>query len=144
MTVVAPDGATADSLDTAAYVLGPERGLALVEETPGASALIVRSTPAGIQTFESSGFRKIPRARPKPAPRPIESPVPPEGALRPAPSLLRTAPPAAAGDRVEPPRAGLRPRSHARPARSAAFTWRCSRRSAPARSAARPRACRRR
>ena len=78
VTVVATDGATADSLDTAAYVLGPERGMALVEETPGASALIVRSTPAGIQTFESSGFRKIPRARPKPAPRPIESPVPPE------------------------------------------------------------------
>ena len=72
VTVVAPDGATADSLDTAAYVLGPERGLALVEETAGASALIVRSTPAGIQTFESSRFREIPRARPKPAPRPIE------------------------------------------------------------------------
>ena len=84
VTVVATDGATADSLDTAAYVLGPERGMALVEETPGASALIVRSTPAGIQTFESSRFRKIPRARSKPAARPIESSVPPRGALRPA------------------------------------------------------------
>ena len=42
VTVVAPDGATADALATAVYVLGPDRGLALVEATPGASALIVR------------------------------------------------------------------------------------------------------
>ncbi len=83
VTVVATDGATADSLDTAAYVLGPDRGLALVEETPGASALIVRSTPAGIQAFESSHFRNHPRARSKPAARPIESAVPPKEARRP-------------------------------------------------------------
>src|SRR5262249_10228552 len=42
VTVVARDGATADSLDTAVYVLGPERGMALVEATEGAAALIVR------------------------------------------------------------------------------------------------------
>ena len=87
VTVVATDGATADSLDTAAYVLGPERGLALIEATPGTSALIVRSTPSGIQTFESNGFRKIPRARSNLAAPPIESSVPPKDAPRSAPSI---------------------------------------------------------
>ena len=31
VTVVAPDGGTADALETTAYLLGPERGLKLVE-----------------------------------------------------------------------------------------------------------------
>ena len=33
VTVVARDGATADALETAAYLLGPERGLKLVDDT---------------------------------------------------------------------------------------------------------------
>ena len=45
VTVVAPDGATADALETTVYILGPERGLKLVDETPGAAAIFVRSTP---------------------------------------------------------------------------------------------------
>ena len=44
VTVIAPDGATADGLDTAACVLGPEKGLALIESTPGAAGLFVRLT----------------------------------------------------------------------------------------------------
>jgi uncharacterized protein YbbC (DUF1343 family)/CubicO group peptidase (beta-lactamase class C family) len=67
VTVVAPDGATADALETSVYLLGPERGLKLIEETPGAAALYVRATPSGIQTFESSRFKTIPRTKPKPA-----------------------------------------------------------------------------
>ena len=67
VTVVAPDGATADALETSVYLLGPERGLKLIEETPGAAALYVRATPSGVQTFESSRFKTIPRARPKQA-----------------------------------------------------------------------------
>ena len=35
VTVVAPDGGTADALETTVYILGPERGLKLVDETPG-------------------------------------------------------------------------------------------------------------
>ena len=42
VTVVAPDGGTADALETTVYILGPERGLKLVEETPGAAAIYVR------------------------------------------------------------------------------------------------------
>ena len=34
VTVVAADGATADALETTVYILGPERGLKLVDETP--------------------------------------------------------------------------------------------------------------
>ena len=64
VTVVAPDGATADALETTVYILGPERGLKLVDETPGASAIFVRSTPEGIKTFESSRFKQVPLAPP--------------------------------------------------------------------------------
>jgi FAD:protein FMN transferase len=53
VTVVARDGATADSTDTAVYVLGPERGLALVEATEGAAALIVRSVAGKTETYAS-------------------------------------------------------------------------------------------
>ena len=62
VTVVAADGATADALETAAYLLGPDRGLRLVDETPGAAALYQRATPEGVRTFESSRFARVPRA----------------------------------------------------------------------------------
>ncbi len=65
VTVVAPDGATADALETTVYILGPERGLKLVDETPGASAIFVRLTPNGIKTFESSRFKQVRLAPPE-------------------------------------------------------------------------------
>ncbi len=61
VTVVAPDGGMADALETTVYILGPERGLKLVEETAGAAAIFVRSTPDGIKTFESSRFKLVPK-----------------------------------------------------------------------------------
>jgi FAD:protein FMN transferase len=61
VTVVSSDGATSDALDTAVYVLGPVRGLPLVESTPGASVFIVRLTDKGRQTYESRRFRTLPR-----------------------------------------------------------------------------------
>ncbi len=63
VTVVAPDGATADALETTAYLLGPERGLKLVDETPGAAAIFQRLTPDGIKSFESSRFKDVPKDR---------------------------------------------------------------------------------
>ncbi len=63
VTVVAPDGATADALETTVYILGPERGLKLVEDTPGAAAIYVRATPDGIKIFESSRFKEIPKKK---------------------------------------------------------------------------------
>jgi thiamine biosynthesis lipoprotein len=65
VTVVAPDGATADALETSVYLLGPERGLSLVEEIPGTAAVYLRSTPEGIRRFESSRFKTIPRTGPR-------------------------------------------------------------------------------
>ena len=59
VTVVAPDGATADALDTAVYCLGPDRGLPLIESTPHTSGYIVRDTPAGKSIRESTRFREL-------------------------------------------------------------------------------------
>jgi thiamine biosynthesis lipoprotein len=58
-TVVAPEGITADSLATAACVLGPAEGVALVESTPGAMA-IVHQQEAG--TRVSRGWLELRRA----------------------------------------------------------------------------------
>jgi thiamine biosynthesis lipoprotein len=54
VTVIAEDGITADSLATAVSVLGPEAGMALIERTPGAAALILRAPEGTIEVRESS------------------------------------------------------------------------------------------
>jgi len=41
VTVVAPEAVTADALSTAVFVLGRERGLALIESLPGVEAILV-------------------------------------------------------------------------------------------------------
>lgn len=41
VTIVAAEGVMADGLDTGIFVLGPENGLALVEQLPGVEAIIV-------------------------------------------------------------------------------------------------------
>ena len=63
VTVIASDGATADSVDTAAFVLGMERGMSLIESTAGASAIFVRKQPDGtIEVKRSRTFDQLPRA----------------------------------------------------------------------------------
>lgn len=62
VTVIAPDGMTADALSTAVSVLGPERGWKLVEQTPGAAARLARKPGAQIEVFESPRWREIPQA----------------------------------------------------------------------------------
>lgn len=64
VTVIAPDGGTADALETTAYLLGPERGLKLVDDTPGCAALYQRVTPDGVRTFESARFKAVAKADP--------------------------------------------------------------------------------
>jgi thiamine biosynthesis lipoprotein len=56
VTIVAADGITADSLATAVSVLGPKRGLALVETYRGASALILQRQGDQVETSQSPGF----------------------------------------------------------------------------------------
>jgi thiamine biosynthesis lipoprotein len=58
VTVIARDATTTDSLSTAVSVLGPERGLRLIERTPGASVLVLR-VPEGrsdVEVLESRSF----------------------------------------------------------------------------------------
>ena len=59
VTVVAPDGATADSLASAVSVLGPERGLKLIEAIPGAAALVVRKVDGNVEQYESQRFGRL-------------------------------------------------------------------------------------
>jgi len=63
VTVVAPDGMTADGLASALSVLGPEKGLALADATPGVAALIVRAAGDGVETHESRRWKELPKAQ---------------------------------------------------------------------------------
>jgi thiamine biosynthesis lipoprotein len=59
VTIVAPDGTTADALASAVSVLGPEKGLKLVESTPGVAALIVRAPEGKVETYESKRWKTL-------------------------------------------------------------------------------------
>ncbi len=54
VTIVAQDATTADGLSTGVFVLGPEAGMALVEQLPGVEGVIVT---AENQVLVSSGLR---------------------------------------------------------------------------------------
>ncbi|MFG0294366.1 MAG: FAD:protein FMN transferase, partial [Maioricimonas sp. JB045] len=56
VTVIAADGTTSDSLASAVSVLGPERGMQLIEQTKGVEALIVVAGADEPVTYRSSGF----------------------------------------------------------------------------------------
>jgi thiamine biosynthesis lipoprotein len=64
VTIVARDGATADSLATAVSVLGAEQGARLVDETEGAAAFVVRLEPGAgrAEVYQSSRFGDVPKA----------------------------------------------------------------------------------
>lgn len=53
VTVVAPDGMTADALASAVSVLGPEQGMALIEKSPGAAALVAVLEDRELRQFQS-------------------------------------------------------------------------------------------
>jgi thiamine biosynthesis lipoprotein len=57
VTVIARNAMTADSLATAVSVLGPVAGLRLVEQTPGAAALLARQPGANLEIHESKRWR---------------------------------------------------------------------------------------
>ena len=62
VSIVAPDGMTANGLSTSVCVLGVEKGLKLVEETPGAAAHIVDKPGEKIEFVESSRWKDVPKA----------------------------------------------------------------------------------
>ena len=58
VTVIARDCMTADSLATAVSVLGPERGLKLIDDTAGTSARMVRKPGLQVEIRKSTAFEK--------------------------------------------------------------------------------------
>lgn len=59
VTVIAADTTTADALASAVSVLGPEKGLQLIDQTPGAAALIVRAPEGRLETYESCRWKQV-------------------------------------------------------------------------------------
>ena len=53
VTVIAPNGMTADALATAVKVLGADRGLPVVDGFEGAAAVVVEDTPEGARVYKS-------------------------------------------------------------------------------------------
>ncbi len=53
VTVLAPDATASDALATAVSVLGPERGLELINSLPGTGLLFIQETKQGHRTVES-------------------------------------------------------------------------------------------
>lgn len=56
VTVIAPDGMLADSLASAISVLGPQRGISLLDQKPGTACLILRHESGELKSYESRCF----------------------------------------------------------------------------------------
>jgi thiamine biosynthesis lipoprotein len=63
VTVVAPDCMTANGLTTSISVLGPEKGMKLVEATPGAAAHVVREPGDKVELTESARWKDVPKVQ---------------------------------------------------------------------------------
>jgi FAD:protein FMN transferase len=59
VTVVGPSGLSTDGLSTAVAILGPEKGLKLIENTPDAAALIVRVVDGKERTYQSRKWKEL-------------------------------------------------------------------------------------
>ncbi len=59
VTVVGPDGLSTDGLSSAVAILGPEKGLALVESTPRTAAFIVRMTDGKPTIYRSKRWEQL-------------------------------------------------------------------------------------
>ncbi len=72
VTVVAPEGAISDALATALSVLGPERGLKLIDSLETAheklAALFIQSSGQGLRYFESKRWRAVLKGEAKGSP----------------------------------------------------------------------------
>jgi FAD:protein FMN transferase len=56
VTVIAPTCTEADALSTTAFVLGPQRGLALLESRPGVEGLLIAERDGKLEARVTSGF----------------------------------------------------------------------------------------
>ena len=73
VTIIAPDGITADALATAVSVLGPERGLKLIDSRPCVAALFATLDDDRLVTRESSRWKTFLASGAVSAPRCCES-----------------------------------------------------------------------
>jgi thiamine biosynthesis lipoprotein len=60
VTVVAPDGMTADALTKVLSVLGPQAGMKLIEATPQAAARLIRAPNGALERYQSSRWKDLP------------------------------------------------------------------------------------
>ncbi len=61
--VVGPSGISADAITKAVGVLGHEKGLKLIEETPGMAAMVTRAPNGRIEHYESSRWKELPQVK---------------------------------------------------------------------------------
>jgi len=65
VTVVGPKGISADALGKAVAILGPGKGLKLIDETPGMAALILRAPAGKRETYQSSRWKDLKAVAPQ-------------------------------------------------------------------------------
>lgn len=75
VTIVGPSGISTDPLGKAVAILGPEKGLKLVDQTPGMAALITRAPENRVETIRSSRWQDL-RALEIKSPRSPSAPTP--------------------------------------------------------------------
>ena len=61
--VVGPTGMAADAITKAVGVLGPEKGLKLIDQTPGMAAMVTRAPSGQIEQYESSRWKDLPQVK---------------------------------------------------------------------------------
>ncbi len=59
VTVIGPDGMIADAMATAASVLGPEKGLKLVDQTPNLAAYFIRTVGGKVEASQSARWKEL-------------------------------------------------------------------------------------
>ncbi len=59
--VVGPTGMAADAISKAVGVLGPEKGLQLIDKIPGMAAMVTRAPSGHIEHYESSRWKDLPQ-----------------------------------------------------------------------------------
>lgn len=59
VTVWHPDGTMADAIDSAVCVLGPEKGVKLIESIPDCAALLIFATEDGAQVIRTKNFDRL-------------------------------------------------------------------------------------
>jgi thiamine biosynthesis lipoprotein len=57
VTIVAPSAMEADALSTAIFVMGPERGMALIQELPGVEGVIIYEQQGKLKWLVSEGLK---------------------------------------------------------------------------------------